>query len=236
MRDATGERVVTVSPFSISVSEVTVKQYRQCVQAGGCEAPSDRSKRCTYHPSKRDKLPMNCVSWSDARRFAKWVGGELPSEVEWEYAARSEGKFTTFPWGDQAIDCDYAVSMRAPKLKRSKKRRPETQSKGGERCGPWRASQVCSLPKGMSKQGVCDLIGNLAEWTLDEFYPSYQGAPTDQSARCAQDDCSGRPDLQRVVRGGSYDASREESTAISRSQANEPHPTIGFRVVRRSDR
>ena len=225
--DARPRREVQIAPFSMSVSEVTVEQYRRCVMAGVCERPPTGQRHCTYHKTRHDQLPMNCVTWDQARRFATWVGADLPSEAEWEYAARSQGNEQSYPWGKEKVTCDRAVVMGMKRKQGSK----ESADKKG--CGRRRASKVCSRPSGLSTQGVCDLIGNVAEWTLDEYYPSYQGAPKDHQPRCAQENCASSQPLIRVVRGGHFASQQSESHALARAKSKTASPEIGFRVVKR---
>jgi formylglycine-generating enzyme required for sulfatase activity len=128
---------------------------------------------------------VNCVTWHQAKRYCeKWAGGRLPSEAEWEYAARSAGQAITYPWGDEKATCHYAVMN------------VDAHTAG---CDTGRTMEVCSKKPGNTDQGLCDMAGNVWEWVEDDWHYNYKGAPDDGSAWL--DDPRGS---DRVVRGGSF--------------------------------
>jgi formylglycine-generating enzyme required for sulfatase activity len=170
---------VRIRTFDLMKTEVTVGQYRACVRAVACTEP-DKGGYCNYDKFDRENHPINCVEWYQAQAFARWAGSRLPTEAEWEYAARSGGKEQRYPWGNEEATCARAV-----------------MDDGGDGCGkdsPW---PVCSKPQGNSTHGVCDLAGNVWEWVQDPYHSSYTGAPSDGSAW--EGGASGR-----VFRGGSW--------------------------------
>jgi formylglycine-generating enzyme required for sulfatase activity len=126
------------------------------------------------------RQPVVGVSWEDAQRFAEWTGGRLPTEAEWEYAARA-GTTTRYWWGDEVgknnANCAECGSQW-----------------DGEQTGPGGSFQPNAF-------GLHDMLGNVWEWVEDCWHESYKGAPTDGSAWGKQqgDDCA-----QRVIRGGSW--------------------------------
>ena len=168
-------RQVTVSAFQLAKTEVTVGQYRACVEARVCSAP-DTGTYCNWGVAGRDDHPVNCVDWTQAAAFSRWVGGRLPTEAEWEYAARSGGGSQTHPWGNEASSCRRAV-----------------MDDGGDGCGKDRTWPVCSKSAGHTRQGICDMIGNVWEWTSD-WYGAYSAG----AARNPQGAASGS---YRVFRG-----------------------------------
>jgi len=169
---------VTVPTFEMGRTEVTVAQYTACMDAGACSAPSAFSPSCYAVDAEYDDYPVNCVSHDQSAEFCAWTGGRLPSEAEWEYAARSRGKAQIFPWGDTPASCNTAIL-----------------SIGGDGCGTMLPWPVCSVPLGSTSEGLCDMTGNLFEWTLDGWHATYDGAPTDGSAW---------PGSNKVVRGGNF--------------------------------
>jgi len=171
---------VDVKGFRIARTLTTVEQYKACVDAGGC-APPDSGGKCTWEAPGKERHPVNCVDWDQARRFSEWVGGRLPTEAEWEYAARGAGKHRHFPWGDEPATCGRAV-----------------MNDGGLGCGTQRTWPVCSKPAGNTEQGLCDMAGNLYEWVQDWYHDSYDDAPADGSA------WEDPPGTLRIVRGGSW--------------------------------
>jgi len=180
---------VAVNVFLMSRSEVTVGQYLACVRAGACRAPdpgdgcmSDNRAYCTWSQGTEDH-PVNCVTWKQARAFCRWAGGRLPSEAEWEYAARSGLSSRRFPWGNHEATCRLAV-----------------MNEGGAGCGQQSTDSVCSRPAGNTAHGLCDMAGNVWEWVEDCWRDSYRGAPVDGSP--AVKGC--HPDYGRVLRGGSW--------------------------------
>jgi len=172
---------VTVPTFEMTRTEVTVEQYKACVDAGSCSAPDDGWESCNWGYSDRGSHPINCVDWDQAQDFANWVGGRLPSEAEWEYAARSGGRDWKYPWGDEAATCERAVMY-----------------DGGDGCGRDSTWPVCSKPSGNTTHGLCDMAGNVWEWVQDWYHDSYDGAPTDGSA------WETPTGSDRVNRGGSW--------------------------------
>jgi iron(II)-dependent oxidoreductase len=204
-------RTVHIPSFELMKTEVTVGQYGACVAAGACTAPNDQSTAyCNWGHAEREDHPVNCVDWDQAQAFARWVGGRLPSEAEWEYAARSGGTASIFPWGDEMATCSRVV-----------------MDDGGGGCGKDRTWPVCSKSAGHSAQGVCDLSGNVWEWVQDGYRRSYSGAPEDGSA------WEGDVPL-RVFRGGGW---RDPAGRLRASYRSGIHPArrshgLGFRLAR----
>jgi formylglycine-generating enzyme required for sulfatase activity len=208
---------VSVEDFYMSKTEVTVGQYRKCVDAGVCSEPEDKNsnKYCNWGYSDRDDHPMNCVDWKQARAFARWVGGDLPSEAQWEYASRSGGEDIKYPWGNAEATCEYAV-----------------MDEGGDGCGRDRTWEVCSKTGGNTTQGLCDMGGNVWEWVLDEWHSSYSGAPSDDIGWCSDRGCDGDTSALRVRRGGGWynDASYLRSAFRNSSSPGLRIIYLGFRV------
>jgi Sulfatase-modifying factor enzyme 1 len=150
-----------IKAFELAKTEVTNKQYRACVEAGACTPPS------TYIGT--DDYPVVNVDWAQAKAFSAWAGGRLPTEAEWVHAARSGGMAQEYPWGNNEATCETAA-IRG--------------------CGTG-AAPACSKPQGNTAQGLCDMAGNVWEWTGDWF----NGAPADSAAS---------PGTARVFRGGSW--------------------------------
>jgi len=171
---------VDVPAFEMRKTEVTVAQYSACVQASACSAPGIVSD-CNWGVSGKESHPLNCVDWEQAVAFCAWAGGRLPSEAEWEYAARGGGQSITYPWGEQAPSCTYAVIW-----------------EGGDGCGTNSTWVVCSKTAGNTVQGLCDMAGNVWEWVQDWYHSNYTGAPWDGSAWEAP------AGSFRVLRGGHW--------------------------------
>jgi cysteine-rich repeat protein len=212
---------VTVDAFEMTRSEVTVSQYTQCVNAEVCTEPRNRNdnRNCNWGTTGRDQYPLNCVTWYQARTFAQWVGGDLPSEVQWERAARGADGQGLYPWSSPdaspSPSCEYAIIEEA-----------------GTGCGLMRTWPVCQKPQGESDEGICDLLGNVWEWTLDAYQP-YTISPRDDQPRCLALNCTGEP-MTRTLRGGGWIA----YTPGWRATIREGYPPLsalnffGFRVAR----
>ena len=176
-----------VKGFEMSKTEVTVGQYRKCVSAGMCSEPN-KGGSCNWGKSGREDHPINCVDWGQARTFARWAGGDLPTEAEWEYAARGGGRDVKYPWGNTEASCSYAV-----------------MDDGGNGCGKKRTWSVCSKTRGNTPEGLCDMGGGVREWVLDEYKDE---VPRDGNVHAGQlPTCSKTCDKgssRRVFRGGSW--------------------------------
>ena len=141
-------RPLTLPSFSIDRTEVTVAAYRACVEAGVCSEP-DSGGACNYAMADRERHPVNCVDWNQSEAYCAWRGDRLPTEWEWERAARGT-RGDRFPWGDASVDCSRAV----------------IDDGSGNACGKGDGTfEVGSKPDGASSEGALDLIGNVWEWT-----------------------------------------------------------------------
>ena len=155
---------VTLSAFCMDVTEVTVAAYRMCMSTG-CTSPGTGGF-CNWNVSGRDNHPINCVDWNQARAYCQWRGGDLPTEAQWEYAARgTDGR--TYPWGNTA---------------------PSNQL-----C--WRGELSCAVrtsPSGVSPFGLQDMAGNVWEWVRDWRGSYTDTASTDPTGPPSGDDHVGR--------------------------------------------
>ena len=163
---------VYLDAFWIDRTEVTKAQYQRCVEAGVCAAPSCSGTGKGDHP-------VVCVRWQDASKYCAWAGRRLPTEAEWEKAARGTdgGKY---PWGNDAPDCNRANYL----------------GKDGGCVGATTA--VDSHPSGASAYGALDMAGNVWEWVADWYNEKYYA---NSPAKNPQGPDTGDG---RVLRGGSW--------------------------------
>jgi len=203
---------VRVPSFELLRAEVTIAQYGACVNSGKCSPPG-MGAHCDWGHSGRASHPVNCIDWHQARSFCTWAGGRLPSESEWEYAARSGGKPRKYPWGYESATCSRAVMA----------------GEGGEGCGTGSTWATCSKPTGISEQGLCDLSGNVAEWVEDCYHGSYTRSPSDGSAWTTNCD-----DNRRLMRGGSWGSNASGLRAARRFKRPPSYQYcyVGFRCAR----
>ncbi|HLT36878.1 MAG TPA: formylglycine-generating enzyme family protein [Enhygromyxa sp.] len=163
---------VLLEDFSIGKYEVTVAEYRACVEAGSCETPGS----CHWTTPGYEQHPINCVSWSQAVDFCEWIGGRLPSEAEWEKAARSDDA-RVYPWGNDPLTCERVVSS--------------------DLCNSNGAEPVGSRPAGASPYGALDMLGNLQEWVSDWYADDYYAVSEPVNPLGPSD-----PTCCKVTRGG----------------------------------
>jgi formylglycine-generating enzyme required for sulfatase activity len=130
--------------YCLDTYEVTAASYSQCVAHGDCSEPQGTHGTCNY--GKREDHPINCVDWNQADTYCRSQGSRLPTELEWEYAARGGRKYLQFSWGSESPD-DH---------------------------GCWKSRQTCPVGSyGSGAFGLRDVSGNVWEWTQDWFgsYP-----------------------------------------------------------------
>lgn len=144
-------RTVFVNAFQISQYEITNAQYNGCVNAGVCQA-AGRNISDSSLPYKReyfaDNFPVVGVGWQDAATFCAWSGGRLPSEEEWEKAARGANDQRRYPWGNEFDPARANLGSGYP-------------------------AAVGSYPSGASPYGVMDMAGNVFEWTATQVDGKY---------------------------------------------------------------
>jgi serine/threonine protein kinase len=207
--DERPQRSMHLDAFYIDKQEVTVARYRKCVRAGTCTAP-DTGGYCNWGKSDREDHPVNCVNWEQARRYCAWAGGRLPSEAEWEKAARgTDGR--RYPWGSEGATCARAVMAAAG-------------------CWKDRTWPVGSKPSGDSPCGAQDMAGNVWEWVNDWYGKDYYAS---SPARNPPGPSSGN---WRVVRGGSWIEFAGSVRAAYRFYSSPPafrfNHVVGFRCAR----
>jgi len=209
---------VTIKPFRLGKYEVTFEQWDACVADGGCNE---------YKPSDegwgRAGYPVINVSWEDVQGFITWLNtktGEsyrLPTEAEWEYAARAGSK-QRYPWGHEASheQANYG----------SEECCDETAI-GHERWG--KLQTVGQFPA--NKFGLFDMHGNVWEWTEDCWHANYDGAPRDGSAWMKDGHCN-----LRVCRGGSFNNRpvNIRSAARTWNKSSLRYNNLGFRLAQDS--
>ena len=192
---------VHLDEYYISKYPVTVGQFKKFITATKHDAGNEWKEPGFIQTANH---PVVCVSWNDAAAFCKWVGGRLPTEAEWEKAARgTDGR--KYPWGNNSPDydlCNYGFN------------------KDG-------TTAVGSYPKGASPYGVMDLSGNVWEWCSDWYNSGYVTSPS----RNPQGPVSG---YNRVSRGGCWLLNDIDSLRASFRGNNYPflrNCLFGFRVI-----
>lgn len=200
---------VEIKAFALGQYPVTVGEWKACMAAKGCN----------FLPNMRvadDRTPIHNLSWDDAGQYVSWLSSvsghpyRLPSEAEWEYAARG-GTTTKYWWGEQqgvglanCADCGGTEDPYGPAPVDSTRPNPF---------------------------GLYDILGGVAQWTADCWFPNYRGAPANATPR------EGKYCEKRVLRGGSFRAPHDEITVTYRGNYDAPvrYLVNGFRVARDSE-
>lgn len=233
-----------VAPFCIDIDEVSLAAYRECSQKGECKrafrdstwpqgssdeadwkaAMAAHSELCNERFDDRGDHPVNCVDWAQARAFCQKRGGDLPTEAQWEFAARgSDGR--VYPWGDELPTPSHMNgSGREYVAWRQSKSLPPHGVLYEADDGFIGTAPVGHFGKGESQRGLHDIAGNVFEWTLDEFkpYSSEGDAKTADGPR------------KRVIRGGAFNSFQPQfaDPALRFPQVEDAHNHgIGFRCV-----
>jgi formylglycine-generating enzyme required for sulfatase activity/serine/threonine protein kinase len=238
---------VTLDTFCIDVNEVTVADYKACADVGECKRPATApdvpkpdnltseqheksnaayAELCNFGKEGRENHPVNCVAWALADGYCKFRKRRLPTEAEWEYAARgSDGR--KFPWGDEPGDENHmnACGLECNKWEAAHGVKPSPRMYNADDGYPGTAP-VGSFLKGKTKFGSYDFVGNVWEWTAD-WFETYkpdevvnpQGAPAGE---------------KKAIRGGGFNG----GVALWLNPAFRYHqvatasaPAIGFRCA-----
>ena len=215
VRDERPVQRIEISTFLMDTTEVTYGAYQECVAAGACKKAGPN-----YRGYSNPQQPMLGANWYHARDYCKFRGKRLPTEAEWEKAARGpDGE--RYATGDGPLSCKDAIIQ-----------------EGGEKgCGTGRTWDVQSRP--VERYGLYDMSGNSWEWVADWYSPDYAACGADCNGRDPRGPCGGKDDCpgrkMKIVRGGSWWWDAESSLASNRRPhfpANKPFHHFGFRCAR----
>jgi formylglycine-generating enzyme required for sulfatase activity len=199
--DETPATTVRLPAFYLDRYEVTNAQYAACVQAGVCRPPLELDRSRFGGP----RQPVVGVDWFDATAYCRWSGKRLPTEAEWERAARGSER-QLYPWGNGRPNCSQAIFALC------------------DRYGP---AEIGGRPEGAGPYGNQDLAGNVWEWVQDWYAPRYYSSDTETNP-------TGPPaGRQRVLRGGSWHFGTRYIRAANRHRDHPAHRTAwyGFRCA-----
>ena len=209
---------VALRAFYIDKTEVTNRQYRACVEAGVCTPPEKAgsyTREQYYNDPAYDNYPVIWITQEQAESYCAWVGGRLPTEAEWEYAARGPDSLV-FPWGNEFdgtrlnyCDLECGTGIRDLSI-----------SDGYADTAP-----VGSYPSGISWCGALDMAGNVREWVGDWYGPY-----ADEGVENPTGPVSGN---SRIPKGGSWLDKPDDVRSANRGE-NSPDYTrhkVGFRCV-----
>jgi formylglycine-generating enzyme required for sulfatase activity len=202
--DESPAHAVTLDAFWIDQTEVTNEMYKKCVISGACREPASVDVPNYYFQAPYADYPVINVNWNAASVYCTWAGSRLPSEAEWEKAARGD-KEGTYPWGNIAPDSNLANYG--------------DYSRG--------TTKVGSYPAGASPYGVLDMAGNIREWVNDWFDANYY------SQSPAYNPPGTENGTARVIRGGAYSDSENTIRSINRDSSLPDYTLywIGFRCA-----
>jgi formylglycine-generating enzyme required for sulfatase activity len=217
------DRRVWLSAFQIDRVEVTVAAYRACAQAGGCSPEPLLVADARF---LAPELPITSVTWEEAQRYCAWRGARLPTEAEWERAARGRGG-RIFPWGNdpRTNASNHGRLVRIGELGP----RPYTMAQPDPSDGFALTAPVGSYAQGASEEGVLDLAGNAMEWTAD-WAPAADGVTAPGSVN-PRGPAWG---VARIARGGSWRSPLlfQRTTAREALPPTLRSPDVGFRCAR----
>jgi len=212
---------VYVDEFWIDKTETTNAQYRQCVEAGECRPPERDMTYAGadyYSDEAFDAHPVIWVSWDDANTYCKWAGKRLPTEAEWEKAARGTEP-RRYPWGDEWPDgrlvnlCDVNCGFDYLHA--------DIDDKYAE------TSPVGNYPEGANPYGLLDMAGNVWEWVSDWYAEDYYSWTTTKNPQGPQ------YGDERVIRGGAWNMWQLALRTAARNKElpRFTYPNVGIRCV-----
>ncbi|HEY1959223.1 MAG TPA: SUMF1/EgtB/PvdO family nonheme iron enzyme [Polyangiaceae bacterium] len=237
---------VRLTPYCIDREEVTVGRYFECSNEGKClranktndtNPPLSAAQHAAYdslcnaNEPRRVRHPINCVDWDQAQRYCAEAGGRLPTEAEWELAARGhDGR--TYPWGDEPPGPTTGNACGSECLAWAKRNHvaadfPRAMYDADD--GWATTAPVGSFPAGKSAFGLEDMLGNVSEWTSDYYAPYTKDVQT-----TVTDPAGPAAGKERVIRGGAWNAIYPEwakpTLRFPQSPSNRSHG-VGFRCA-----
>ena len=203
-------REVSLDTYWMDIREATAGAYQACVDAGDCTPGGTSTDKCNFGKADRADHPINCITWSQAEAFCAHLGKRLPTEAEWEHAARGDTD-GPYPWGEETPSCQLTIWNEA--------------SYGGTACGNNGTFPVnVTGGAGASPYGIWTMAGHVREWVAD-WRGDYDPSETTNPTGPAEGEV-------KVVRGGDFTKNTGAALAVTKRDGLKPESASDTAGVR----